>query len=67
MVPELHYMRIVGFFEAVTPGWVTIAVRLTLAIDYVRYRSSFEGYKRRSKASSLPGPRTINKPAQWAV
>ena len=42
MVPELHAMRIVCLFKALTPAWVTKTTSFTIAIDYTRYSGSFE-------------------------
>ena len=41
-IPELHDMRMVCLFEAVTPVWVTITISFALVIDYNRYCGSFE-------------------------
>ena len=66
LVPELQHMRMVCLLQAVTPAWVTNTVSLTIVVDYVRYRGSFEVLQAMVKCLLSVGPahlvpRTLNK------
>ena len=65
-VPELHAMRMVCLLKAATPAWVTNTVSFLLAIDYIRYSSSFEILQAKIKCHLSIGParpvsRALNK------
>ena len=66
MVPELHDVRIVCLFKAVTPAWVTNTVSSTLKIDYIHHSGSFEILQAKVKCPlsvgpAPPVPRVLNK------
>ena len=66
MVFELHDVRIVCLFKAVTPAWVTNTVPFLLPIDYIRYSGSFEVLQAKVKCllsvgPARPVPRALNK------
>ena len=65
-VPELHAMRMVCLLKGATFAWVTNTVSFLLAIDYIRYSSSFEILQAKVRSQlpigpARPVPRALNK------
>ena len=66
MAPNLHAMRMVCLFKAVTAAWVTNTVSFVLVIDYIRYYGSLEVLQAKVKCHisvrpARPAPCALNK------